>query len=336
MSTISAATAVASASVVNSHPLMEPSVTTGAAEHHEPAAPVAVGVSSINVSDSSNSPSQSSSQSIDFTINSESVDAATMTHPIVVDLTSSPDHQEGQVTIDLSSPPEPSDSLPAITPQNTLERESNDNFLLPAVNASKFYNEELERERSLDRPSSIVYPHRNAFFPPDPLETPCLSQPSSLPRQARIYPPPGLVNLGATCNVNAILNCLFFLPELWKTIPLSLSDTPVLKDLRTILIALNSSKCSVKPKKFVDSLESHIASVKSNGTPAPKRKLFSFKRQHDGFEILGHILEEMKRAYQNPDLLSIGISKLPTCLACMHDQNVEVVSDPSLTVPFHC
>ena len=108
----------------------------------------------------------------------------------------------------------------------------------------------------------------------------------------------------------------------------------MLKDLRTILIALNSSKCSVKPKKFVDSLESHIASVKSNGTPTPKRKLFSFKRQHDGFEVLGYILEEMKRAYQNPDLLSIGISKLPTCLACMHDQNVEVVSDPSLTIPF--
>ena len=89
-----------------------------------------------------------------------------------------------------------------------------------------------------------------------------------------------------------------------------------------------------KPKKFVDSLETHIASVKSKAkaTPPPKRKLFSFNRQHDGFEVLGYILEEMQRAYQSPDLLSIGISKLPTCLACMHDQNVKTMSDPFLTI----
>ena len=339
LSSSSAATSAVASPCVNSPPVMEPSVTTGAAEHHEPAAPAAVDVSFINDPGSSSSHSQSSSQNIDFTINSGMVDAATVTHPIVVDLTSSPDHQELPEIINLSSPQEVSDLLPAITPQqlaNTLECESSDNLLLPAVNTSNFYDEDRERERSLESPSSIDHPQRNAFFPPDPLETPCPSQPSSLPRQARSYPPPGLVNLGATCNVNAILNCLFFLPELWKTVPLSLSDTPMLKNLRAILIALNSSICSVKPKKFVDSLETHIASVKSKAkaTPPPKRKLFSFNRQHDGFEVLGYILEEMQRAYQSPDLLSIGISKLPTCLACMHDQNVKTVSDPFLTIPF--
>ena len=156
MSLSSAATLVAaSPCAVDSPPAIEPSPTTGAAEHHEPAAPAAVGTSFVNDIGSLSSHSQSSSQTIDFTINSEFADAATMTHPTVVDLTSTSDQEELPVTIDLSSPEKVRHLLLANTPKqlaNTLECETGDNFLLPPVDTTNLYDD-WEMEQFEERPS---------------------------------------------------------------------------------------------------------------------------------------------------------------------------------------
>ena len=148
---------------------------------------------------------------------------------------------------------------------------------------------------------------------------------------SRIFPPPGLDNLGSTCYANAILHSLFFLPELWKLVQVSLSDTPMLKELRAILMVLNSSRCAVKPRKFLLSLQAHIVSFQ---TTLPRSRRFSHNCQQDAFEVLGYITAEMQRVYQRPDLLSIGVSRLATCLTCVYDQDVQTDASEFLTIPF--
>ena len=123
----------------------------------------------------------------------------------------------------------------------------------------------------------------------------------------------------------------FFLPELWKSVQVSLPDAPMLKELRVILMVLNSSRCAVKPRKFLQALQAHIVSFQ---TSLPKRRRFSHNRQQDAFEVLGYITAEMQRVYQRPDLLSIGVSRLATCLTCLHEQDVQAEASEFLTIPF--
>ena len=105
----------------------------------------------------------------------------------------------------------------------------------------------------------------------------------------------------------------------------------MLKELRTILMVLNSSRCAVKPKKFLESLQTHIISFQ---TTVPRSRRFSYNRQQDAFEVLGYITAEMQRVYKRPDLLSIGVSRLATCLSCVHEQNVQTEASEFLTIPF--
>ena len=101
-----------------------------------------------------------------------------------------------------------------------------------------------------------------------------------------IFPPSALCNLGNTCYANAILYSFFFLPELWKVDQVSHSDRPMLKELKAILMVLNSSRCPVKPMKFLESLQTHIVSFQ---TDVPRSRQFSYNRQQDSFEALGYI-----------------------------------------------
>ena len=105
----------------------------------------------------------------------------------------------------------------------------------------------------------------------------------------------------------------------------------MLKELRAILMVLNSSRCAVKPRKFLLSLQAHIVSFQ---TTLPRSRRFSHNCQQDAFEVLGYITAEMQRVYQRPDLLSIGVSRLATCLTCVYDQDVQTDASEFLTIPF--
>ena len=104
-----------------------------------------------------------------------------------------------------------------------------------------------------------------------------------------------------------------------------------MKGLRTILMVLNSSRCAVKPRKFLESLQAHIVSFQ---TTVPRSRRFSYDRQQDAFEVLTYITAEMQKVYQRPDLLSIGVSRLATCLNCVHEQDVQTEASEFLTLPF--
>ena len=185
------------------------------------------------------------------------IDAATGTDPIQVDLTSSPETQESPVIIDLSSSQEPnSDSPPDSKPQSEQ--------VLPDIDLSPPHptSDSHSGITSVKQSNTIGCNGNNYLLPPASESPTVLPSAPSIPKSrpvtsapstslSRIFPPPGLDNLGSTCYANAILHSLFFLPELWKVVQVSLSDTPLLKELKSILMVLNSSRCAVKPRKFL-------------------------------------------------------------------------------------
>ena len=66
----------------------------------------------------------------------------------------------------------------------------------------------------------------------------------------------------------------------------------------------------------------------------PRSRRFSSNCQQDVFEVLDYITAEMQRAYRRPDLISIGVSRLATCLECVHEQNVQTEVSEFLNLPF--
>ena len=279
------------------------------------------------------------------------VDLTSSQEPTVVDLTSS----QESIVVDLTSSPEPTVSRPSI-PQPSVPRapvrrrpvrcpsvprlpvpyptridltSSQEPNTLNDGNDDDYLISQEEILRTIEIHVPLCDPRSSDWLKTRTKQSPPLpSVSSSQSPWVNLSAPPGLINLGNTCYANAILHCLFYLPELWKSIPTEyFSQRPLLQSLKAALMCLNT-KCAGKPTVFLRSLQSHITAL----LPPPNR--FDYNKQQDGYEVLGFIVKEMQTAYMRPELLSTTVVTLCRCLTCFEGQNVQTVDNPSLSLPF--
>ena len=130
-------------------------------------------------------------------------------------------------------------------------------------------------------------------------------------------PSVGLVNLGNTCYANAILVCMFSLPELWE-FP---STSSLLQSLRLVLMTMNSHQPSLRPMKFLTALKNHMT--------GKQRQAFRWNQQHDPSEVLGYVLDEVRQATHNLQLVSSHLVPTYCCLSCSHKGTVDGSSTES-------
>ena len=122
----------------------------------------------------------------------------------------------------------------------------------------------------------------------------------------------GLVNMGNTCYVNAILVAMFTLRELWDFS----SSSPFLQSLRLVLMTMNTGSGSLEPKSFLQSLRKYVREKKN---PA-----FRCNEQHDASEILVYVLEEVRQFTQrNPQLMSFDLLPSYRCQSCGYRETRE-------------
>ena len=138
--------------------------------------------------------------------------------------------------------------------------------------------------------------------------------------------PVGLRNLGETCYVNVILQCLAAAKEIWSSLSADiLGNFSFLKYLVTMLKLMASGNNCVDPKFLVDRLGTFISTA--SGSP------FIPNRSNDAPEVLGYILNNISTTRATTgNLFTTSVSIERTCDSCQNS-SISEDSQPILRVP---
>ena len=110
---------------------------------------------------------------------------------------------------------------------------------------------------------------------------------------------------------------MFSFPELWEFS----STSPLLQSLRLVLMTMNSPQPNLRPMKFLTALKSHMT--------GKQRQAFRWNQQHDPSEVLGYVLDEVRQATHNLQLVSSHLVPTYCCLSCSHKGTVDGSSTES-------
>ena len=120
----------------------------------------------------------------------------------------------------------------------------------------------------------------------------------------------GILNKGNTCYLNAVLQCLSVVPEIWSNISHDTrTQTSFFSSFLKIMALLKTSKNPLDPSQFLRFLKQTL--IKSG------RVDFDLFQQQDACEILSCILDEFcSHSLQALDLIKIQVRNTITCNTC--------------------
>ena len=141
-----------------------------------------------------------------------------------------------------------------------------------------------------------------------------------------VPPNHGLINKGNTCNSNAILQAISFLPNFWQRLTAESADPPpLIAALLNTVVNLRSSNAVIDPSLFLNRLQT---TIRGAGVPD-----FVVNAQHDAADVLRYILNEVApSAITASESLLSRFQTIRTCSGCLSfhttEDNFSIVAVP--------